>query len=787
MNSLKKITIIAILLLCLSFTEIYSYPLIASETKNNITVDWYLARDGISKIEYIVNITSHNNLNKNINISSVIKPHDYYPQNIKKVKLYEQKQQNNKTILSQSLPKFKDTTKQHKTNYKQLKINTNETKTFRLSFNVPIIKEHNSYGSTSEVYFLLNGIKYHPWLNISWFHRSYIQDLTSPVNTHIKRIHFDTRTLHMTKRLGKEDCTDIRITDLNDVELEYNLIDGCLTRNTILDIETLGNTTGYYIYYGNTLANNVSNDSILFDEISPFDVQDFSIYGNTGTGNNNPTWNYNSTTSQNYIEFDGIDDYITTNVNVSSQEITACARITTNEANEKDGILVALEYRFHFWINPAGTFNYGAWTNDSNEEFTSSNVHNFGVSNHVCVVNVGGDSSTLYVNGEFDDNNSLTGDLVYTTLFEMGRHVSHNFGYFNGSIDEIKVFSRTLSESEIIELNNSGTVANETGLVLDMSFDEYYPRYEEDYQQYSPLYASKEEFKDIDNLEYLSPFGTLIYSIDLSLGLDDNICTNNNFSLETDTFLINGTVEKICSNTIFGYICTPSKKWTVSVYDYVNTSRLIHERIFYDMLDLSYSEVEFGVNTLLEGLGKISEIEENLFMKGYLTKSYNYIRNPNQLSVLHEGDIEKFTLSLPQMIVFNSSCTNKNNVVIRYLDEESIKGTPFGLLTTGEGSKGFFSSIREYVIGSVSFMLSIIVYSLSLLKFFVTHIRLTFLLFELFVLVYSIKATETISGFIREFAKAHYNMLTLLPRLILFIYDFFLRLLNTIINAIPFI
>jgi hypothetical protein len=53
----------------------------------------------------------------------------------------------------------------------------------------------------------------------------------------------------------------------------------------------------------------------------------------------------------------------------------------------------------------------------------------------------------------------------------------HSAGYFNGSIDEVRVYNRSLSQAEITQIYNSGRIANSSlpssGLVAWFPFDEY--------------------------------------------------------------------------------------------------------------------------------------------------------------------------------------------------------------------------------------------------------------------------------------------------------------------------
>ena len=77
---------------------------------------------------------------------------------------------------------------------------------------------------------------------------------------------------------------------------------------------------------------------------------------------------------------------------------------------------------------------------------------------------------TLYLNGSFYDS-QIRNDMNLTTerfMFLGGTH-NHNSG-ITGGMDEIRIYNRTLSHTEISEIYNSGRIQNSSlpsdGLVL---------------------------------------------------------------------------------------------------------------------------------------------------------------------------------------------------------------------------------------------------------------------------------------------------------------------------------
>ena len=60
---------------------------------------------------------------------------------------------------------------------------------------------------------------------------------------------------------------------------------------------------------------------------------------------------------------------------------------------------------------------------------------------------------SIYVDGQLDNSNSYmtSEDIRPTENLFIGKHPTHDTCYFNGVIDEIKIYNRALSADEIKE------------------------------------------------------------------------------------------------------------------------------------------------------------------------------------------------------------------------------------------------------------------------------------------------------------------------------------------------
>ena len=223
---------------------------------------------------------------------------------------------------------------------------------------------------------------------------------------------------------------------------------------------------------------------------SAFGENDSLVYDFSGNGNNGSVVGAIPTVDGKLggaFEFDGDGDYISLGNDSSlkpSLPVTISAWVKINKNNIANAI---------FGSSRSDSIHYGVWLYiDTNDKIhcsfgdgtggatsdrrgkTSATSLLIGEWYHVsCVIN-GATNLSLYLNG-IDDNGAYSGTggaLAYSSADALiGRHISSSIFDMNGSIDEVGIWNRSLSSSEILTLyqKGAGTYGNGTTLSKECS------------------------------------------------------------------------------------------------------------------------------------------------------------------------------------------------------------------------------------------------------------------------------------------------------------------------------
>jgi hypothetical protein len=229
---------------------------------------------------------------------------------------------------------------------------------------------------------------------------------------------------------------------------------------------TLSCDTGCTSFNTNACTYQIPTNGLVgywkFDEGSGTTATDSSGNNNTGTLLNGPIWTTGKVGSA--LSFDGMDDYVNCgNVNfaggdysiegwfkttgTSDHDILAA---TDPASNNSHGILIEIDSANHklrfLHRSPSGT--------SGGQELYSLNVVNDGEWHHFVAIK---SSSTmyLYLDGVLQQSTTPSGTLpaLDIVLGRLGKTLNQR--YFNGLIDEVAIYNRALSTSEISVIYNA--------------------------------------------------------------------------------------------------------------------------------------------------------------------------------------------------------------------------------------------------------------------------------------------------------------------------------------------
>ena len=262
---------------------------------------------------------------------------------------------------------------------------------------------------------------------------------------------------------------------------------------TIL-LNPITNTTG--LKSGNNYYNLILNDSLLgywkVDETSSGSFVDSSGYDASGVGagsggtNNTPQPATNvplgSFINTRSLDFDGTDDAVTmTDFDVSPKAISIALWAYWRDSGNTVEFLTAGSTNERFEIHTGGGGgNNGLRCIPTNGVYfdTDENVFLSNQWNHVvCVYDPSTSTGQIYINGQAVTSTSkgasLATPLAATSLLHLGKR-SDNTYFFNGRLDDIRVYNRPLRATEIRELSNgkqprSGVSTTVLGSAVDIN------------------------------------------------------------------------------------------------------------------------------------------------------------------------------------------------------------------------------------------------------------------------------------------------------------------------------
>jgi len=186
---------------------------------------------------------------------------------------------------------------------------------------------------------------------------------------------------------------------------------------------------------------------------------------NDGTLVNGPTWETNCV-SDDCVNLDGTDDYVEvandTSINTDSSKPISLSfwMKPGQELNSEISRIDILAKRDNYWIiyNISGNGELYFWLGN-NHHIEYADNFSAGIWQHISATKDETGYATLYVNGELKaegDLSAATYDSTYNLYFGNSQNNSNNF---NGGIDEVKIWDRSISNDYICQLCNADATA----------------------------------------------------------------------------------------------------------------------------------------------------------------------------------------------------------------------------------------------------------------------------------------------------------------------------------------
>ncbi|MEN8220402.1 MAG: LamG domain-containing protein, partial [Pseudomonadota bacterium] len=185
-------------------------------------------------------------------------------------------------------------------------------------------------------------------------------------------------------------------------------------------------------------------------------AQDESGNGNHGTVHGATLTDDRFGNLKSAYEFDGSNDYIEAPTNFTHTTFTVGAWIKLKTHQCYGGIVDGYHNKWEFVMDcQAGgkKLEFAEWKSGGGyNEHRASSTLNTSQWYHVAVV-IDNTSGSFYINGQFDSTFTMTASaLTPVSKFIIGASLSGTAQYFNGNIDDIRIYNRAISKSEIQQL-----------------------------------------------------------------------------------------------------------------------------------------------------------------------------------------------------------------------------------------------------------------------------------------------------------------------------------------------
>jgi predicted GH43/DUF377 family glycosyl hydrolase len=352
-------------------------------------------------------------------------------------------------------------------------------------------------------------------------------------------------------------------------------------------------------------------------------------------GNNNGTINGATWSTGKYgnaLSFDGVDDYVSIPESgipsgASGEELTVEFWLNANDLSNTKGVigidnewLISLENNGQIWIRTWGNNNGG----------TTSTIST-GTWYHIAVIWIVGSEFKVYVNGELwtsnttstTDTSSDTGNSLMIGQILSGGSLWGN--RFNGYLDEIVIYDRALSSSEILTHYQNGDpllkIYSDTGLDPGTTYTYRVSAYKDATCGWETAFTNTASATTLLPPAPSDLTASVISTTQIDLSWTDNTDTETSFKIQrctgigcdfsiVDEFTVAANVTtysdiSVCENTTYRYRVRAEKsdgpvwqtEWSISTSDVTTPAVIAPGNLTATKIDESQIDLSWTDNT----------------------------------------------------------------------------------------------------------------------------------------------------------------------------------------------
>lgn len=180
------------------------------------------------------------------------------------------------------------------------------------------------------------------------------------------------------------------------------------------------------------------------------------------------------------LDFDGADDYVMTNSNIShGNNFTYEAWVNPLTAIQWGGImttssLASQSQWVQITLNPAGALRAEIVDDAGNNKWYEGNTSLLGAWHHIAV-SFDGTNLLFYVDGNVEStsaiSNSTLGTITINSQLNIGAERNHNV-FYNGNIDEVRIWNVARTQCQINTYKDSEIPTTANGLIANYHFNQ---------------------------------------------------------------------------------------------------------------------------------------------------------------------------------------------------------------------------------------------------------------------------------------------------------------------------